>query len=229
MRKAVVVVGIALVASMQPALAQKPGVTGGAVVASEPGKAAAVSTVQLTATVVAVDKATRTLTLKGPHRTVDVVASDEVKNFDQIKVGDRWMNSRAYTAGFNFKGSDQQQKVGKLSGGERNRLHLAKLLRSGGNLLLLDEPTNDLDVETLGSLENALLEFPGCAVVISHDRWFLDRVATHILAWEGDEENPAAWFWFEGNFESYEKNKVERLGLEKARPHRVTYRKLGRD
>ena len=130
---------------------------------------------------------------------------------------------------FGFKGPDQQKKTGVLSGGERNRLNLALTLKEGGNLLLLDEPTNDLDVETLGSLENALLDFPGCAVVISHDRWFLDRVATHILAYEGDDENPAKWYWFEGNFESYEANKVERLGADAARPHRVTYRKLTRD
>src|SRR4029077_18179690 len=129
------------------------------------------------------------------------------EGYEHIKVGDREVNSRQYTAGFNFKGSDQQAKISKLSGGERNRVHLAKLLRSGGNLLLLDEPTNDLDVDTLRALENALLEFPGCAVVISHDRWFLDRVATHILAWEGDEQDPARWFWFEGNFADYETNK----------------------
>jgi energy-dependent translational throttle protein EttA len=144
---------------------------------------------------------------------------------DIIMVGKREMQTRAYLAQFNFKGPDQQKKVKDLSGGERNRLHLSKLLKSGGNLLLLDEPTNDLDVETLASLENALLEFPGCAVITSHDRWFLDRVATHILAYEGDSN----WFWFEGNFESYEKNKVERLGVEAARPHAVTYRKLTRD
>ncbi|WP_313558358.1 ATP-binding cassette domain-containing protein, partial [Miniimonas arenae] len=124
---------------------------------------------------------------------------------------------------------DQQKPAGVLSGGERNRLNLALTLKQGGNLLLLDEPTNDLDVETLGSLENALLEFPGCAVVVSHDRWFLDRVATHILAYEGTEENPSSWYWFEGNFAAYEENKVERLGPEAARPHRVTYRKLTRD
>jgi len=151
------------------------------------------------------------------------------EGLDYIKVGQQEMPSRAYIGAFGFKGPDQQKPSGVLSGGERNRLNLALTLKEGGNVLLLDEPTNDLDVETLGSLENALLEFPGCAVVISHDRWFLDRVATHILAWEGDEENPAKWFWFEGNFESYEKNKVERLGFEAARPHRVTYRKLGRD
>jgi ATPase subunit of ABC transporter with duplicated ATPase domains len=139
------------------------------------------------------------------------------------------MPSRAYVSAFGFKGPDQQKKAGVLSGGERNRLNLALTLKQGGNLLLLDEPTNDLDVETLGSLENALLEFPGCAVVVSHDRWFLDRVATHILAWEGTEENPANWYWFEGNFEAYEKNKVERLGEDAARPHRVTHRRLTRD
>ena len=139
------------------------------------------------------------------------------------------MPSRAYVGAFGFKGPDQQKPAGILSGGERNRLNLALTLKEGGNVLLLDEPTNDLDVETLGSLENALLEFPGCAVVVSHDRWFLDRVVTHILAYEGTEENPAAWYWFEGNFASYEANKVERLGEEAARPHRVTYRKLTRD
>jgi ATP-binding cassette ChvD family protein len=132
-------------------------------------------------------------------------------------------------AAFGFKGPDQQKKAGVLSGGERNRLNLALTLKQGGNLLLLDEPTNDLDVETLSSLENALLEFPGCAVVVSHDRWFLDRVATHILAYEGDEENPSKWYWFEGNFESYEENKVERLGPDAAKPHRVTHRRLTRD
>ena len=143
---------------------------------------------------------------------------------DYIKVGQVEMPSRAYVSAFGFKGPDQQKAAGVLSGGERNRLNLALTLKMGGNLLLLDEPTNDLDVETLGSLENALLEFPGCAVVISHDRWFLDRVATHILAYEGDSQ----WFWFEGNFESYEENKVARLGIEASRPHRVTYRKLTR-
>jgi ATPase subunit of ABC transporter with duplicated ATPase domains len=132
-------------------------------------------------------------------------------------------------ASFGFKGPDQQKPAGVLSGGERNRLNLALTLKLGGNLLLLDEPTNDLDVETLGSLENALLDFPGCAVVVSHDRWFLDRVATHILAYEGNDENPASWFWFEGNFAAYEENKVSRLGADAARPHRVTYRKLTRD
>ena len=130
-------------------------------------------------------------------------------------------------AAFGFKGPDQQKPTGVLSGGERNRLNLALTLKHGGNLILLDEPTNDLDVETLCSLENALLEFPGCAVVICHDRWFLDRVATHILAWEGDDD--PQWFWFEGNFDSYEKNKVDRLGADAARPHRATYRKLTRD
>jgi ATP-binding cassette ChvD family protein len=143
---------------------------------------------------------------------------------DYIKVGQVEMPSRAYVSAFGFKGPDQQKPAGVLSGGERNRLNLAMTLKQGGNLLLLDEPTNDLDVETLSSLENALLEFPGCAVVVSHDRWFLDRVATHILAYEGDSQ----WFWFEGNFESYEKNKVERLGPDAARPHRATYRKLTR-
>ena len=143
---------------------------------------------------------------------------------DQLKVGDQWMASRAYTASFNFKGSDQQKKVDKLSGGERNRLHLAKLLRTGGNLLLLDEPTNDLDVDTLRALEEALLSFAGCAVVISHDRWFLDRVATHVLAFEGDSQV----VWFEGNFEAYEEHRRERLGDEADRPHRITYKRLVR-
>ncbi|MGX7679138.1 energy-dependent translational throttle protein EttA [Jatrophihabitans sp. DSM 45814] len=159
-------------------------------------------------------------------KTVWQVISDEL---DYIKVGQVEMPSRAYLSAFGFKGPDQQKPAGVLSGGERNRLNLALTLKEGGNLLLLDEPTNDLDVETLGSLENALLEFPGCAVVISHDRWFLDRVATHILAWEGTDDNPAQWFWFEGNFDSYEKNKVERMGAEAARPHAVTHRKLTRD
>jgi ATP-binding cassette ChvD family protein len=148
---------------------------------------------------------------------------------DFLKVGNVEIPSRAYVSQFGFKGPDQQKATGILSGGERNRLNLALTLKQGGNLLLLDEPTNDLDVETLGSLENALLEFPGCAVVISHDRWFLDRVATHILAYEGTEEDPSNWYWFEGNYEAYEANKVERLGVEAARPHRVTYRKLTRD
>ncbi|MFP5220589.1 MAG: energy-dependent translational throttle protein EttA [Actinomycetes bacterium] len=161
-----------------------------------------------------------------PEKTVWEAVSD---GLDYIQVGNQEMPSRAYIGAFGFKGPDQQKKAGVLSGGERNRLNLALTLKQGGNVLLLDEPTNDLDTETLSSLEAALLEFPGCAVVISHDRWFLDRVATHILAWEGDDENPAKWYWFEGNFESYEKNKVERLGVEAARPHRVTYRKLTRD
>jgi ATP-binding cassette ChvD family protein len=143
---------------------------------------------------------------------------------DLIKVGDQTMNSRAYTAGFNFKGTDQQAKVGKLSGGERNRLHLAKLLRTGGNLLLLDEPTNDLDTDTLRALEEALLAFAGCAVVISHDRWFLDRIATHVLAFEGDSQV----VWFEGNFEAYEEHRHARLGDEADRPHRITYKRLTR-
>ena len=156
-----------------------------------------------------------------PMKSLWEVVSD---GNDFIKVGQVEMPSRAYVSCFGFKGPDQQKAAGVLSGGERNRLNLALTLKQGGNLLLLDEPTNDLDVETLGSLENALLEFPGCAVVISHDRWFLDRVATHILAYEGD----AKWFWFEGNFESYEENKRERLGAEASRPHRMTYRKLTR-
>ncbi len=143
---------------------------------------------------------------------------------DQVQVGEQWMNSRQYTAGFNFKGSDQQKKVSKLSGGERNRLHLAKLLKSGGNVLLLDEPTNDLDVDTLRALEEALLGFPGCAVIISHDRWFLDRVATHVLAFEGDSQVT----WFEGNFEAYEERRHELLGPEADRPHRISYKRLTR-
>ena len=161
-----------------------------------------------------------------PEKSLWEVVSD---GLDYIKVGNVEMPSRAYVSAFGFKGPDQQKKSGVLSGGERNRLNLALTLKEGGNLLLLDEPTNDLDVETLTSLENALLEFPGCAVVVSHDRWFLDRVATHMLAYEGTEENPANWYWYEGNFESYEANKVERLGPEAARPHRVTHRKLTRD
>ncbi len=156
-----------------------------------------------------------------PKKSLWEVVSD---GLDHIKVGQVEMPSRAYVSAFGFKGPDQQKAAGVLSGGERNRLNLALTLKIGGNLLLLDEPTNDLDVETLSSLENALLEFPGCAVVVSHDRWFLDRVATHILAYEGDSQ----WFWFEGNFESYERNKVERLGPDAARPHRATYRKLTR-
>ena len=146
------------------------------------------------------------------------------EGYEHIVVGDREVNSRQYTAGFNFKGSDQQARIGKLSGGERNRVHLAKLLRSGGNLLLLDEPTNDLDVDTLRALENALLEFPGCAMVISHDRWFLNRVATHVLAFEGDSQVT----WFEGNFDAYEEHRRERLGAAADRPHRLTYKRLVR-
>jgi ATP-binding cassette ChvD family protein len=161
-----------------------------------------------------------------PNKNVWEVVSD---GLDHIKVASFEMPSRAYIASFGFKGPDQQKRAGVLSGGERNRLNLALTLKMGGNLLLLDEPTNDLDVETLQSLEDALLEFPGCAVVTSHDRWFLDRVATHILAWEGDDDDPAKWFWFEGNFAAYEANKIERLGVEAARPHRVTHRKLTRD
>ena len=157
-----------------------------------------------------------------PTKNVWEVVSD---GLDWIKVGNVEMPSRAYVSVFGFKGPDQQKPAKVLSGGERNRLNLALTLKMGGNVLLLDEPTNDLDVETLGSLENALLAFPGCAVITSHDRWFLDRIATHILAYEGDSQ----WFWFEGNFEAYEKNKVERLGAEAARPHRATYRKLTRD
>jgi len=159
--------------------------------------------------------------LVDPKKTLWEVVSD---GLDHINVGQVEMPSRAYVSAFGFKGPDQQKPAGVLSGGERNRLNLALTLKIGGNLLLLDEPTNDLDVETLSSLENALLDFPGCAVVVSHDRWFLDRVATHILSYEGDSQ----WFWFEGNFESYEKNKVERLGPDAARPHRATYRKLTR-
>ncbi|NLT25285.1 MAG: ATP-binding cassette domain-containing protein, partial [Microbacteriaceae bacterium] len=161
-----------------------------------------------------------------PNKNLWEVVSD---GLDYIQVGNVEIPSRAYVSSFGFKGPDQQKKAGVLSGGERNRLNLALTLKQGGNLLLLDEPTNDLDVETLSSLENALLEFPGCAVVITHDRWFLDRVATHILAYEGTEENPSNWYWFEGNFEGYEQNKIERLGPEAAKPSRVTYRKLTRD
>jgi ATP-binding cassette ChvD family protein len=161
-----------------------------------------------------------------PKKTVWEVVSD---GLDHIQVGQTEVPSRAYVSAFGFKGPDQQKPAGVLSGGERNRLNLALTLKQGGNLILLDEPTNDLDVETLSSLENALVEFPGCAVVISHDRWFLDRTCTHILAWEGDDDNEAKWFWFEGNFGAYEENKVERLGVEAARPHRVTHRKLTRD
>lgn len=160
-----------------------------------------------------------------PRKTVWEVVSD---GLDYIQVGQTEVPSRSYVSAFGFKGPDQQKPAGVLSGGERNRLNLALTLKQGGNLILLDEPTNDLDVETLGSLENALLNFPGCAVVISHDRWFLDRTCTHILAWEGDDDNEAKWFWFEGNFGAYEENKVERLGVDAARPHRVTHRKLTR-
>ena len=159
-------------------------------------------------------------------KTLWEVISD---GLDYIKVGKTEINSRAYVASFGFKGPDQQKPAGVLSGGERNRLNLALTLKAGGNVLLLDEPTNDLDVETLRSLEDALEDFPGCAVVISHDRWFLDKVATHLLAWEGTEDEPGRWFWFEGGYSDYEKNKVERLGEEAARPHRVTYRRLVRD
>ncbi|MGH3503480.1 MAG: energy-dependent translational throttle protein EttA [Nocardioidaceae bacterium] len=161
-----------------------------------------------------------------PAKNVWEVVSD---GLDHIKVASFDMPSRAYIASFGFKGSDQQKAAGVLSGGERNRLNLALTLKMGGNMLLLDEPTNDLDVETLQSLENALLDFPGCVVVTSHDGWFLDRIATHILAWEGDDEDPAKWFWFEGNFAGYEANKIDRLGADAARPHRVTHRRLTRD
>ena len=161
-----------------------------------------------------------------PNKTLWEVVSD---GLDYMQVGQVEMPSRAYVAAFGFKGPDQQKPAGVLSGGERNRLNLALTLKQGGNLLLLDEPTNDLDVETLSSLENALLEFPGCAVVITHDRSFLDRVATHILAYEGSDDNPDQWYWFEGNFDSYEENKIERLGAEAAKPHRSTYRRLTRD
>ncbi|HEY8913740.1 energy-dependent translational throttle protein EttA [Lacisediminihabitans sp.] len=160
-----------------------------------------------------------------PTKTLWEVVSD---GQDYIQVGKTEIPSRGYVSQFGFKGPDQQKKAGILSGGERNRLNLALTLKQGGNLLLLDEPTNDLDVETLGSLENALLEFPGCAVVITHDRWFLDRIATHILSYEGTEENPGYWHWFEGNFEAYEENKIERLGPDAAKPHRSAYRKLTR-
>lgn len=161
-----------------------------------------------------------------PKKNVWEVVSD---GLDHIVVGQTEVPSRAYVSAFGFKGPDQQKPADVLSGGERNRLNLALTLKQGGNLILLDEPTNDLDVETLSSLENALEQFPGCAVVISHDRWFLDRTCTHILAWEGDADNEAKWFWFEGNFGAYEENKIERLGAEAARPHRVTHRKLTRD
>ncbi|MGO9070552.1 energy-dependent translational throttle protein EttA, partial [Mycobacterium sp.] len=161
-----------------------------------------------------------------PKKNVWQVVSD---GLDYIQVGQNEIPSRAYVSAFGFKGPDQQKPAGVLSGGERNRLNLALTLKEGGNLILLDEPTNDLDVETLGSLENALEKFPGCAVVISHDRWFLDRTCTHILSWEGDDDNEAKWFWFEGNFGAYEENKIERLGADAARPHRVTHRRLTRD
>ncbi len=161
-----------------------------------------------------------------PEKSLFEVVSD---GQDYIQVGKQEVPARAYVSTFGFKGPDQQKKAGILSGGERNRLNLALTLKQGGNLLLLDEPTNDLDVETLGSLENALLEFPGCAVVITHDRWFLDRIATHILSYEGTEDDPANWYWFEGNFEANEQNKIERLGADAAKPHRSAYRKLTRD
>jgi ATP-binding cassette ChvD family protein len=163
--------------------------------------------------------------LQGEENVWQVVSD----GLDHIKVGAAEMPSRAYVAAFGFKGPDQQKPVKVLSGGERNRLNLALTLKSGGNVLLLDEPTNDLDVETLRSLEDALEDFPGCAVITSHDRWFLDRIATHILSWEGDDDDPAKWFWFEGNYADYEANKIQRLGPEAARPHRVTHRKLVRD
>lgn len=177
----------------------------------------------------------QTVKISYADQTRGSIASDKnvwevvSEGLDFIKVANFEMNSRAYVASFGFKGADQQKKAGVLSGGERNRLNLALTLKQGGNLLLLDEPTNDLDVETLSSLEDALLDFPGCAVVTSHDRWFLDRIATHILAWEGTEDEPGHWFWFEGNFAAYEENKIERLGEEAARPHRVTHRRLTRD
>ena len=160
-----------------------------------------------------------------PDKNLWEVVSD---GLDHMMVGETEVPSRAYVASFGFKGQDQQKRAGVLSGGERNRLNLALTLKQGGNLLLLDEPTNDLDVETLSSLEAALLEFPGCSVVISHDRMFLDRVATHILAWEGTDENPGNWYWFEGNFEAYQANLIERLGEDAAQPHRI-HRKLTRD
>lgn len=160
-----------------------------------------------------------------PDKNLWEVVSD---GLDHMMVGETEVPSRAYVASFGFKGQDQQKRAGVLSGGERNRLNLALTLKQGGNLLLLDEPTNDLDVETLSSLEAALLEFPGCSVVISHDRMFLDRVATHILAWEGTDENPGNWYWFEGNFEAYQANRIERLGEDAAQPHRI-HRKLTRD
>ena len=160
-----------------------------------------------------------------PNKTLWEVVSD---GLDYMHVGETEIPSRAYVASFGFKGQDQQKPAGVLSGGERNRLNLALTLKQGGNVLLLDEPTNDLDVETLSSLEEALLAFPGCSVITSHDRFFLDRIATHILAWEGTDENPGQWWWFEGNFASYQENRIERLGIEAARPHRM-HRKLTRD
>ena len=160
-----------------------------------------------------------------PDKTLWEVVSG---GLDTLQVGKTEIPSRAYVASFGFKGQDQQKRAGVLSGGERNRLNLALTLKQGGNVLLLDEPTNDLDVETLESLEEALIAFPGCAVITSHDRWFLDRIATHILAWEGTDEEPGRWHWFEGNFESYEKDKIKRLGAEAAKPHRL-HRKLTRD
>ncbi|MEG2418134.1 MAG: ATP-binding cassette domain-containing protein, partial [Eubacterium sp.] len=159
-----------------------------------------------------------------PDKSIWEVVSD---GNDYLKVGNTEVPSRAYLSSFGFKGSDQQKKAGVLSGGEKNRLNLALTLKEGGNLILLDEPTNDLDVATLSSLESALLSFPGCSVVISHDRFFLDRIATHILAWEGTDENPGNWHWFEGNFESYQKDRIARLGKELAKP-RVIHRKLTR-
>ncbi len=161
-----------------------------------------------------------------PDRTAWEVVSE---GHDFLTVGQVDVPSRAYLAAFGFKGADQQKPARLFSGGQRNRLNLALTLKQGGNLLLLDEPTNDLDVETLSSLENALLDFPGCAVITSHDRWFLDRVATHILAWEGTGDEPGRWFWFEGNFDGYQTNKLQRLGTEAVRPHRITYRKLTRE
>jgi ATPase subunit of ABC transporter with duplicated ATPase domains len=164
-------------------------------------------------------------TLIQPDRTAWELVSD---GYDHIPIGDVDVPSRAYLAAFGFRGADQQKPAGLLSGGERNRLNLALTLRQGGNLLLLDEPTNDLDVETLSSLERALLAFPGCAVITAHDRWFLDRVATHLLAWEAAGDDPPRWFWFEGNFDAYESNKLDRLGVEAIRPRRAAHRKLTR-
>ena len=172
---------------------------------------------------------TPTMPARGRLKLRPSISLRSPKPLTSFETSSTVLPSRAYIASFGFKGPDQQKKAGVLSGGERNRLNLALTLKMGGNLLLLDEPTNDLDVETLQSLEDALLDFPGCAVITSHDRWFLDRTATHILAWEGDDEDSGKWFWFEGNFAAYEANKVERLGAEAARPHRVTHRKLTRD